>query len=58
MLLKARCPVKSRKIRNEGGKYNLMKNVKCEGNVRKQVQFFSSSSGYSNLLAICNDVSG
>lgn len=29
MLLKARCPVKSRKIRNEGGKYNLMKNVKC-----------------------------
>lgn len=29
MLLKTRCPVKSRKIRNEGGKHKLMKNVKC-----------------------------
>ena len=29
MLLKTRCPVKSRKIRDEEGKNRLMKNVKC-----------------------------
>ena len=29
MLLKTRCPVKSRKIGDERGKHRLMKNVKC-----------------------------